>query len=658
MNFVNARVLWATPIIVAGVIWFLWWSWRKRQALVRRFVSERLLPQLLESYSPGRQKIKMALLVSAVLFLMLALARPQWGFVWQEANQQGRDILVAIDTSRSMLAEDMAPNRLVRAKLAALDLLRLAKNDRLGLIAFAGGAFLQCPLTLDDEAFRQNVDALDTSIIPQGGTALTEAIETAMTTFAAEEGDNHRVLIIFTDGEDHEKGAVEAAQKAADHKIKIYTIGVGSPAGEVVRIPDENGKQAFLRDQQGNVVKSRLNEDLLRQIATTGNGFYVSLREGNAMPVLYQTGLEPLPTSDLSSKLVRQLNEQYHWPLGIAIALLLTELLLPAAPKKRAAASSSGKMAREAAVAAMLLLLLAPSALASPARAYRDYKEGHFKDARNEYERLLEKNPTDPKLNYNAGAAAYRAGQFDAAVKDFENATKAQDLKLQQAAYYNLGNANYKFGAGESEPDKKMAVWQQAIQNFESALKLNPNDPDAAFNREWVKQELEKLKKEQQQKNQDKNDNKDQNKDDKNQDSKDKKDQEKKDNKDQKGQDDQKKDNKDQKSEQEKKDEEKKNEQEQQKQQQQQQDQQQDQEKQGEKSEKEKPSQQQGEKNQDQKSKQDQEAEAEARAAQLAQMTPKQAQQLLDAQKSEERALIYRQPQDPKKARQRTIKDW
>src|ERR1051325_5874341 len=149
MNFVNSRVLWTMPVVLAGVLLVLWAAGGKRQTLVRLFVSEPLLPQLLESYSPSRRKLKMALQVAAVLFLMLALARPQWGFVWEEANSRGRDILVAIDTSRSMLATDMAPNRLMRAKLAALDLLRLAKNDRLGLIAFSGAAFLQCPLTLD-----------------------------------------------------------------------------------------------------------------------------------------------------------------------------------------------------------------------------------------------------------------------------------------------------------------------------------------------------------------------------------------------------------------------------------------------------------------------------------------------------------------------------
>src|SRR3954467_12861814 len=241
MNIVAPQALWAMPIIIPGVIWFLWWSWRKRQALVRLFVSERLLAQLLEGFSPARRKLKMGLQVGGVLFLMLALARPQWGFVWEEANTRGRDILVAIDTSRSMLATDMAPNRLMRAKLAALDLMKMSKNDRLGLIAFAGAAFLQCPLTLDDQAFRQSVDALDTSIIPQGGTAITEAIQAALTTFQTEEGDNHKVLIIFTDGEDHESGAIAAAEQADNHHLKIFTVGVGTPAGELVKLTDQRG---------------------------------------------------------------------------------------------------------------------------------------------------------------------------------------------------------------------------------------------------------------------------------------------------------------------------------------------------------------------------------------------------------------------------------
>jgi Ca-activated chloride channel family protein len=593
----------------------------------------------------------MALQVAAVLFLMLALARPQWGFVWEEANQQGRDILVAVDTSRSMLAADMAPNRLTRAKLAALDLMRLAKNDRLGLIAFAGASFLQCPLTLDDEAFRQSVEALDTSIIPQGGTAMTEAIQTAIKTFATEEGDNHRVVVIFTDGEDHDGGALLAAEDADNHKLRIFTVGVGTPAGELVQITDERGNSTYVKDEKGNVVKSRLNEDLLRQIATAAKGFYIPLREGNAMQVLYQRGLEPLPTSDVSSKLVRQLNEQFHWPLGIAIALLLTEALLSAAARKRSSTVKRSD-APAAAITAILLLLLVMPAHASPARAYRDYKNGNFKEARNEYERLLEKKPDDPKLNYNAGAAAYRAGEYDAAAKAFSNATKAPELELQERAYYNLGNANYRLGASQPTPDKKMALWNQAVQNFESAMKLNPQDSDAKFNHELVKKQLEELKKQQQQQQQhEKNDNKDENKDDKN-----KQQQDKQDNKDQKEEQQQQKDNKESQSEEQKKEEQ------QQQQENQQQDQQpsdkQEQEQQDKPEAKNKNGQEQGDQ---QDPEQQREAEQEARAAQFAQMTPKQAEQMLDAQKTEEKALIYRQYDERKKVRKGTtgmIKDW
>lgn len=146
---------------------------------------------------------------------------------------------MAIDTSKSMLAEDIAPNRLARAKLAALDLMQQAKSDRLGLVAFAGGAFLQCPLTIDDNAFRQSVEALDVNIIPQGGTAVAEAVTTALTAF--KEGDNFKVLVLFTDGEDNDENAVSAAQAAAKEGMKIFTIGIGTAEGELLRVKDAKG---------------------------------------------------------------------------------------------------------------------------------------------------------------------------------------------------------------------------------------------------------------------------------------------------------------------------------------------------------------------------------------------------------------------------------
>src|SRR5262249_55469188 len=156
---------WLLAVTVPLLTWFLWWAWHKKQSLIGQFVQSRLLAQLTIGISPARQKIRLILMVVAVTCALLSLARPQWGFDWEEAKQRGLDIVVAIDTSRSMLAEDVRPNRLTRAKLAALDLMKLAKHDRLALVPFAGAAFLQCPLTLDEDAFRQSVDALEVGII-------------------------------------------------------------------------------------------------------------------------------------------------------------------------------------------------------------------------------------------------------------------------------------------------------------------------------------------------------------------------------------------------------------------------------------------------------------------------------------------------------------
>src|SRR5207237_2325647 len=232
--------------------WFLWWAWRKKQTLIAKFVQSRLLAQLTVGVSRLRRKIRLALIVLAVACVLLALARPQWGFDWEEAKQRGLDIVVAIDTSRSMLAEDVRPNRLARAKLAALDLMKLASSYRLALVPFAGAAFLQCPLTLDEQAFRQCVEALAVGIIPVGGTALTEAIETALAAYK-EDGDNYKILVLFTDGEDHDSGALEAAKKAAKAGLKVFTVGVGTPAGELLRATDESGAASYVKDDQGNV---------------------------------------------------------------------------------------------------------------------------------------------------------------------------------------------------------------------------------------------------------------------------------------------------------------------------------------------------------------------------------------------------------------------
>src|SRR5947208_1824590 len=223
MRFEHPTILWLLLLAIPGAITFFWWAWRAKRRLIGQFVQSRLLATLTVGVSTTRQKIRMGLLIASMGLLIVVLARPQWGFDWEEAKQRGLDVVVAIDTSKSMLAEDASPNRLSRAKLAALDLMKLARSDRLALAPFAGTAFLQCPLTLDDQAFRQSVEALEVGIIPQGGTALTEAIETALHAYK-EDADNYKILVLFTDGEDHDSGALQAAEKAAGAGLRIFTV--------------------------------------------------------------------------------------------------------------------------------------------------------------------------------------------------------------------------------------------------------------------------------------------------------------------------------------------------------------------------------------------------------------------------------------------------
>jgi Ca-activated chloride channel homolog len=626
MKFAQPQVLWVLLAAVPALIVFLCWSWRVKQKLVEQFVRARLLSSLTIGVSTARQKVRLALLVAAVAGILLALARPQWGFAWEEARQQGLDIVVAIDTSKSMLAQDVAPNRLDRAKLATIDLMRLAKTDRLGLVAFAGSAFLQAPLTLDETAFQQAVDAVSVGIIPQGGTALSEAIKTAQAAF--EKGnDNHKVLVLFTDGEDHdaEEETIAAAKDAAQDGMRIFTIGVGTPEGELLRVPDEQGNPTFVKDENGDVVKSHLNQTLLQEIATDAGGFYLPLQGANPMETLYTRGLAPLPKSEETTRLTRVYRERYHWPLGFAVLCLVIELLLPESPRTRrteAAASAAPALAQ---TAALLILLLAGTGVrGSPSGAYHDFQNGDYTDSFKEYNRLADKKTNDYRLHYDAGAAAYKAQKLDSALQQFDAALNSagivSDPKAQQQAYYNLGNTLYRMGDPLPDPDKKQKCWQQSIDSFSRALHLNTNDLDAKNNLAYVKQKLEELKQQQQQ----------QKKNDQNQD---KKDQDKKDQQQQQNQD-------------KKKDQDQKQSSKQDQNQKQQQDQQQQKKSDEQKKDEEKARQEQAQKDQEEKQQEAQQGDnskeqGEQTAMAQSRMTPEEARQLLEQQKDDEKVLIF-----------------
>jgi len=508
MRFEHPQILWLLLVIPPALLAFFWWASRQRQKLLVQFIEARLLSQLTVGISPARQKIRFALLISAVALLVITLARPQHGFDLQEIQQRGLDIVVAVDTSKSMLATDIAPTRLARAKLAALELMQKAGTDRMGLVAFAGDAFLECPLTVDNTAFQQCVQALDVNTIPQGGTAIAAAINTSLTAF--KEDSRHKVLVLLTDGEDNDTGALEAAQNAAKAGLKIFTIGIGTTAGDLLRVTEANGNSDYVRDEQGNVVKSHLNEALLQQIAGAAGGFYLPMRGANAIDTLYERGLAPLPKSEGRERLVRRYHEQYHWPLTFAMLLLLVELFLPErklernnannirprpGPRPRETENHSPVSAVTSTVVLLALLVFPGITSASPASALREYKTGNYTNALQEFERLAQVNTNDLRLVFNAGAAAYRATNFDTALNDFQAAALAPDLKLQQLAHYNLGNTLYRMGELKFEPDTEglnamEEIWQRAVKSYEHAAELNTNDTDVAGNLAFVKKQL------------------------------------------------------------------------------------------------------------------------------------------------------------------------
>lgn len=629
MRFAQPHFLWLLLAFPPGLVLFYWWSWRQRRALMERFIQARLLPNLTVGLSPARQKIRLGCLVAGVVLLILALARPQWGYAWEEVKQRGLDIVVAIDTSKSMLARDIAPSRLARAKLATLDLLRLAKTDRLGLVAFAGTAFLQCPLTIDETSFRQSLDALDVNIIPQGGTALAQAIDMALTAFKEE--NNFKVLVILTDGEDHDGDALEAAERAAKAGLRIFTIGIGTAEGELLQIQDDQGRTDYVRDEQGNVVKSRLNETLLQQIAAaTEGGFYLPLRGAKPMEMLYERGLAPLPKSEGKEKLVRQYHERFHWPLALALALFAFEAVWPETKRsaRRTGVGIPVAPPPSAGVALALGFALAVGANASPSSALRDYEAGRYEESLKGYEELVKRQGEDPRLRFNAGAAAYRNGQFDEAAKWFEQVTTAPDLQLQEHAYYNLGNTLFRAGEVAGDPKQTQANWEQALQQYDRALKLNTNNADAKFNQEFVKRRLEELKQSppqsQPDRNKDQEDPKDQPQDE------------------QAGQDQQ-----------------PQNQERRQDEQQQQAQDQHAQQPQSQPQPKEQDEQQQAQGSQDQPKEEQPSSEQKGEQQPVApgQMTPEEAKRLLDAQKGEEQLLPLRPPAKPRDAR-RPFKDW
>ena len=489
MTFAQPHWFWAFALLPLLVLVFLG-NEARRAKLLRQLVAARLQDRLVGSVSVGKRRVRFLLLLLGLACTILSLAQPRYGFTWQESKRRGRDILLAIDTSRSMLATDLTPNRLKRAKLAAQDFIGQLQGDRVGLVAFAGTAFLQAPLTADYGAVITSLAELDTEIIPQGGTNIAEAIKTALDAFGKGESD-HRCLVIFTDGEELDANGIAAAERARD-SLRIFTVGLGSVEGTLIPVPRAGGGQDFVQDNSGQFVKSRLDEGRLRSIAEATGGFYVHLLNGPAeMQQIYRDGLGAMTEKDIDAKLSRQPIERYQWPLAAGLVLLAASMLL-GERKRGVRAATVRKVASLAAAFALAL----PGLAQAKNSGVTAYEKEDFKGALDQFTDQLRRQPDSEALHFNEGAAAYKAGQLDRALESFARAVTTPDPQLRAKAEYNMGNTLYQRGAARKEKDSKLQEWRGALQHYDEALKVEPKDANATYNRDLVRQKIEELEKE------------------------------------------------------------------------------------------------------------------------------------------------------------------
>ena len=504
MSFGAPEWLWGLLVIPLSIALFVRAENRGLKRL-QQFVSARLLPQLAGTVNRPRRIIRFGLQLLGLGLAIVSLAQPRWGYTFEDVKRKGLDLLIAVDTSRSMLSNDVQPDRLERVKLAIQDLLTELQGDRVGLIAFAGRAFLQAPLTIDYDAVIEAITDLDTKTIPEGGTNISSAITLATQSFGKSAMGN-RALIIFTDGEELSGDAVKTAKAAADAGVRIFTVGVGTPQGSLIPITGDGGETSFVKDSAGQVVKSKLNEKGLREIAQVTGGFYIHLESGpRTMQQIQTEGLAKMQAAEMDVRLSRRPIERYEWPLSAALVVLAFSMLI-SERKSATRRVRLGKRAREqtyipapakaAAIAVSLLMLLCPSAFAT-APGVNAYQKGKFEDAYKEFQETLKSHPqsrAEDELQFDSGTAAYKLKDYNKALESFSQALLTPNTGLQSKGHYNLGNTLYQRGEIQKNEEKKLSDWTNALDHYEQTLKLDPQNKEAKDNFEYVKRKIDELK--------------------------------------------------------------------------------------------------------------------------------------------------------------------
>ena len=494
-------------------------AWRRRK--LQKIGDEKLVATQIQGFIPGRNTTRFILLSIALFTIIFGWANLRVGDKMEKTERKGIDVIVALDVSKSMLAQDIQPDRLTRAKQLIMRLTDKMHNDRVALIVFAGRAYIQVPLTVDYAAVKMMLQNVSPNMVPTQGTVIGDAIDMAMQTFTQNER-KYKSLIIITDGEDHDDQAIEKTRQAADQGIIVHTVGIGSPQGATLYDPDT---KTLKLDDNGNPVVSKLNEDELRSIASAGHGTYNLLQNTDEVSDKLINSLEGMEQKNLGSVEYSDFTSYFQYFLLVGFILLVIEWLLPGKKKKPKVAA----IAKQAALLILFITLTGSvygqtNSLIQQGNKF--YDEQKYKEAADDYAKALTKDPNNTSGLFNLGNSLYQQKKFDESRKVMtQTAGLSKDKTGKAAANYNIGNSYM-----------SQQKWDDAVNAYKQTLRNNPQDVDAKYNLSYAEEMLKK----QNQQNKDKNkqdkqnqQNKDQ-KDKQNQKDKDKQDKDKQDNKDQK----------------------------------------------------------------------------------------------------------------------------
>lgn len=484
-------LLWAIPLLAVG--FFVFNRWRKK--LLGRFVSEPLVSQLAPDFSTAKRVVKQGLLLVALSLLILALANPQVGTRLEEVKREGIDLFVALDVSLSMKTEDIRPSRLEKAKRDVSALLQKLQGDRVGLIVFAGDAFVQFPLTADYSAADLFLSAVDVDAVPTPGTMIGTAIEKGLESFR-KDLPTQKVIIVVSDGENTEGDVAGAIEKSKDASVRVYTVGMGTLEGGPIPMYDANHNRLdYKRDRAGSIVLTKLDESTLQQIAlSTGGSYRRATSGGNEIDDIFKE-LGAIEKTEMGAMQVTGYEDQFYYPLALAIILLILEHIF--SERKGKIMARLMKLIPITRMLALIALFSFSTANAQTVRSHvstgnHHYEKNRFADAEIEYKKALEKDPKSRESEFNLGNAYYKQDRFDEAQRTYNSSIASATTPTDQAAaLHNLGNSLFRGGK-----------LQESIEAYKQALRLNPDDDDTRYNYQLAK---DRLKQQQEQKQQNKN---------------------------------------------------------------------------------------------------------------------------------------------------------